>query len=123
MLILTNLSVVCSWWSLLLAALLVFQCVTIATAFSSACVPALLSGTAVTNSATTLLTDYGVLGNVITTLDLGTTLDICCRVSDVSIYDDPWWLYVFVPELGMAGWVADYYADCGYIGYCIVPDC
>lgn len=102
----------------MLAVLLVLHCITTTNAaLSTPPVPA------VTNSRTTLLTGYGPTSNVITTLLINTSLEIYCRVSDVYVFDDPWWLNVTVPDLGIQGWVADYYADCGYIGYCQAALC
>jgi len=59
---------------------------------------------------------------VLTTLDRGASFYIYCRVPDAFVYDDPWWLKVNVDGVGI-GWVADYYADCGYIGYCEAEIC
>lgn len=76
---------------------------------------------AVTNSRTTLLSSYGLYGDVITTIEIGVAMEVYCRVSDISVYDDPYWLNVTVGVFN--GWVADYYTDCGGTGFCMVPDC
>lgn len=110
----SNLSeLICSWAFLFLAIVLVSHCIT----FSNS-----QNISAVTNSRTTLLEGYGPTSKVLTTLESGEPFSIYCRVSDALVYDDPWWLRVSVAGVG-DGWVADYYADCGYIGYCEAPLC
>lgn len=100
---------------MILAVVLICNCVT---CINSQLVPA------VTNSRTTLLDGYGPTSNVLTTLERGASFVVNCRVSDAFVYDDPWWLNVTVDGVGIgSGWVADYYADCGYIGYCEVVSC
>ena len=118
-LVITNLKLICSCGLFLLAVLLIFHCIATCSALCSA-----VNGTlAVTNSRTTLLQEYGPAGNVLTTLEQNVCLILQCRVQDAFVYDDPYWLLVTVPDIGIQGWVADYYADCGYVGYCQVQMC
>lgn len=60
---------------------------------------------------------------VITTLFPNTSVQVMCKIADVVVFDDPWWLKVHVWETGLEGFVADYWVQCRHAGYCQVPFC
>jgi hypothetical protein len=74
-------------------------------------------------SRTLLQVSPGAGATVLTTLTPSTVVSVMCRTQSNVVFDDPWWLKVWVPATGMNGWVADYYVDCGAVGNCNVAQC
>lgn len=109
---LTNLSATCRWRSCFLVVLLLLHCIGL-----SNCEDKL----ATILSDTTLLEGCGSDYQVITTISQGDEVMILGGKIGESVFDDNLWLCVYVPKQRLYGYVADYFSDCGHVGYCNPP--